>query len=216
MCDANGEAPDELLVALREMRDGLAHDPRAATVGGLSAVAGFLDRVAQQRRAAGQDVPQDLADPFLRLAGALVGLEEGAVDPLLAPAKPPNRPPVPFAVAYARAQAAAAMSALMHVNYSREAAARFVAQHLWGSPLLADADAEGEVWRVVAWWRDEIVAPRKKRGAGNETAADQYRFMVKAIAAQMERGGWGRAHVEEYARAQCAGLKEFSKSPQEV
>jgi hypothetical protein len=152
----------------------------------------------------------------MRLAGALLGLDEGAVDPLLVPAPRHNRPPMPPEVLRGRAQAAA-MDALMLLgkhHYGRQAAAEFVAKELKGSPLLAGSK-EGQAWRAVARWRDEAVAAgAKRRGDARtieEVAAGLYRSATREVIARLEAREWDRARVEAFACALCRDLKNSAK-----
>jgi hypothetical protein len=213
-------AQDSLLVDLRRLRDArdaLALEPREAAVGRLGVVVRFINTLAQHRRAAGEDVPLDLVDQFLELGLALMSLDEGAVEPLLAPTKTGSRS-VPLNEAYARAQAAAAMQALLRIKhrvYDLERAARAVARELRGSPLLAKT--KGAPWQQVMTWRNAINKAAGKGPEADPSAAlalevEHYRAMVGALDEQIAHGGWGRARIEQHVREQCAALQNWKNA----
>ncbi len=168
----------------RELTDQLLRDlcttekeanPRGAALFALAKVGMFVRNLAALDRDLGRFSGPAPDGKLLSLAHALAGLNEGTVDPIVAPATEPRRRVVDAAedkhqgirlgptanVLLDRAAAAAAVEILMLAGRARKAAAQEVAKALNGAPVLADI--KGEPWRVVARWREEIVAREEKR-----------------------------------------------------
>ncbi len=146
---------------------------------------------------------------LLRLAHALAGLSEGTVDPMLKPAKKRRRRVVDAAedkhqgvragptanVLTARTTAAAAMELLMLAGRHLEDAASEVADILKSDPALAASRGKPE--RVIARWREEIMALGEKREApamvGHDVdfrrrAAGQFNFIVNETKRLVDAG----------------------------
>jgi hypothetical protein len=168
----------------REITDQLLRDlceaereatPRGAALFALAKVGMFVREISALDRDLGRFSGPAPDGVLFSLAHALAGLNEGTVDPIVAPATEPRRRVVDAAedkhqgirvgptanVQLDRAAAAAAVEILMLAGRARKAAAQEVAKALTGASVLADI--KGEPWRVIARWRDEIVARGEKR-----------------------------------------------------
>lgn len=121
----------------------------------------------------------------------------------------------------ARATIAAAMQILMLAGQKREVAAREVASILKSNSVLANC--KGEPWRVVARWREEIMAQAQKRelpdidsGADYRVrAVGQFNSVVSITTRMFEAGSITCVDLVRIAHAQLdhgLGISRFGNS----
>jgi hypothetical protein len=168
------EITDEVLRGLAKADAAMRSGKRGAALLATAEVLKFVGRLAALDRDLGRFSCPAPDMTLARIAHALAGLEEGTVDPILVPDKERRRRVVNAAedkyqgnragstanVLAGHATAAAAMTILMLAGCGRKDAAQQVVDILKDTPLLADS--EGEPWRTVARWRDEIVKRAKE------------------------------------------------------
>jgi hypothetical protein len=168
--------------------------PLAATLGAVSAVAGFVSDLQRGDVRFSSEASPDLAQPFLRLALALSSLCEGVSDPLLEPAH--RKKAVPHLTVLARAEAAGAMNVLMKMGMNERDAAGRVARALAGSELMTGP--KGDPTTVIMNWRKHVLQSGERRTSMDlpglpslsQQAAGIYNLMAQSAA--MEASELGR------------------------
>jgi hypothetical protein len=154
-------------------------NPRDAALFGLARVGMFVQEGAAHLRALGRFSGPAPDEVLRRLARAIAGLNEGTIDPILAPALDRRstvdaqtgksrglRPGLAPHDLAGRATVAAAAEILQLAGYARKVAAQEVAKALRGHPLLSDI--KDEPWHAVSRWRDEIKARARRRAERRE------------------------------------------------
>ena len=205
------ELTDGFLLGLTKADTAMRAGSRGAPLLAVVEVLKFVGRLSTLDRDLGRFSEPAPDITLARLAHALIGIEEGTVDPILEPNKERRRRVLDAAedkyqgnraghtanVLAGRATAAAAMEILMLAGRGRKEAAEEVAKALKSTPLLADST--GEHFRVVERWRDEILkwekeAKRelaagrgKNAGFRNETVA-RFKYLV-GEAERLEQAG---------------------------
>jgi hypothetical protein len=114
--------------------------------------------------------------PFFELQYALLSLEYGSVDPLLAPKKVPHRPPTAPKDQALRAYASVVMELHMRAGLPRKQAASKVARMLSQGGHLTP-QGKTITGRIVAKWRDKM-----KEGPANEDEVPAHQRFKRVLA----------------------------------
>jgi hypothetical protein len=80
-----GEALDTLIREMHDARDAYDANEQHGGLLALRIVTGFVDYLAKQPAPSGQPIRHDLADPLVRISGAIQSTLDGERDPFLKP-----------------------------------------------------------------------------------------------------------------------------------